>query len=128
MKEIAQPQNASLSSEPNTARTPQVQVALIGSTFTTLMMFSGRPGKRRRLAISSAVLWATNLFISPAIAIWPFPPKRFTGNALIDAGSIGLSGDGRVVALGDFDGNQLYTLFFSSRRVTKRFEGWISSS
>jgi hypothetical protein len=116
--EIAQPQNASLSSEPNTARTPQV--ALINSTFTTLTMLSGRPGKRRRLAISSAVLWATNLFISPAIAIWPFPPKRFTGNALIDAGSMGLSGDGRVVALGDFDGNQLYMLFYSSRRVTKK--------
>jgi integrin alpha FG-GAP repeat containing protein 1 len=75
-------------------------------------MFSRRPGKRRRLAISSTVFWATNLFISPAFAIWPFPPKRFTGNALIDAGSMGLSGDGRVVALGDFDGNQLYMLFF----------------
>ena len=38
---------------------------------------------------------------------WPFPKKRFTKNSLIDAGSLGLSGDVRVVAFGDFDGDQL---------------------
>ncbi|TFK59480.1 hypothetical protein BDN72DRAFT_780663 [Pluteus cervinus] len=37
-------------------------------------------------------------------AIWPFPPKRFTGNALIDAGSLGI--DSRVIAFGDFNGDQ----------------------
>jgi len=48
-------------------------------------------------------------FISPAIAaFWPFPTKRFTGNSLIDAGSLGLKGDGRIVAFGDFNGDQLY--------------------
>ncbi|KIM49554.1 hypothetical protein M413DRAFT_438743 [Hebeloma cylindrosporum] len=71
------------------------------------MMFPRRPGKRRRFTLASTIFLATTLFISPAFAIWPFPPKRFTGNALIDAGSMGLSGDGRVVALGDFDGDQL---------------------
>lgn len=42
------------------------------------------------------------------MAIWPFPPKRFRGNSLIDAGAMGLSGDGRVVAFGDFNGDQLW--------------------
>lgn len=38
--------------------------------------------------------------------MWPFPPKRFKGNALLGAGSLGLDTDGRVVALGDFNGDQ----------------------
>lgn len=38
--------------------------------------------------------------------MWPFPPKRFKGNALLRAGSLGLDTDGRVVALGDFNGDQ----------------------
>ena len=48
------------------------------------------------------------LLIAPhvAYAIWPFPTKRFTGNAFLEAGSLGL-GDGRVAAFGDFDGDQL---------------------
>jgi hypothetical protein len=46
-------------------------------------------------------------FLSSAFAIWPLPPKRFTGNSLIDAGSMGLTSDGRVVAFGDFNGDQL---------------------
>ena len=49
------------------------------------------------------------LFIAilPASAIWPFPPKRFNGNALLTAGSMGVDDDGRVVAFGDFNGDQL---------------------
>ena len=43
--------------------------------------------------------------------MWPFPPKRFKGNALLSAGSLGLDTDGRVAALGDFNGDQLYVCF-----------------
>ena len=45
-------------------------------------------------------------FISLTEAVWPFPTKRFAGNAFLEAGSLGL-GDGRVAALGDFNGDQL---------------------
>ncbi|KAJ8581014.1 hypothetical protein M405DRAFT_869047 [Rhizopogon salebrosus TDB-379] len=45
------------------------------------------------------------LFSSPVASIWPFPPKRFTKNSLMDAGSMGIHGD-RIVAFGDFDGDQ----------------------
>lgn len=63
-------------------------------------------GKGRRKGTSIALL-AFSL-VSPAFAIWPFPPKRFTGNSLIDAGSMGLNSEGRVIAFGDFNGDQLY--------------------
>ena len=43
-------------------------------------------------------------------AIWPFPPKRFSGNSLISAGSLGVDTDDRVIAFGDFNGDQLYVL------------------
>ncbi|KAF9265836.1 hypothetical protein L218DRAFT_956809 [Marasmius fiardii PR-910] len=46
-----------------------------------------------------------SILILPAFGIWPFPPKRFTGNSLVDAGSLGLSAE-RVVAFGDFNGDQ----------------------
>ena len=40
-------------------------------------------------------------------ALWPFRAKRFVTEALINAGSLGLeSVTGRVVALGDWDGDQ----------------------
>ena len=95
--------------------------------FTTLMMFHRHPGKRWRLTVFSTAIWVTNSFISPAFAIWPFPAKRFTGNSLVDAGSLGLNGDGRVVALGDFDGDQLYILSFCSYRIAESLEVWMSS-
>ncbi|KAF7790986.1 hypothetical protein EIP86_001945 [Pleurotus ostreatoroseus] len=41
-----------------------------------------------------------------AFAIWPFPPKRFSGNSLISAGSLGVDTDDRVIAFGDFNGDQ----------------------
>ena len=65
--------------------------------------------RRARPRIIPALCLCTSLiFLSvPTTAIWPFPPKRFTGNALLGAGSLGLEGDGRVVAFGDFNGDQL---------------------
>jgi integrin alpha FG-GAP repeat containing protein 1 len=48
------------------------------------------------------------LFAAPTTALWPFPPKRFSRNALVSAGSLGLGdNDGRVIAFGDFDGDHL---------------------
>ena len=41
-------------------------------------------------------------------AIWPFPPKRFSANSLLEAGSMGLDTNDRVIAYGDFNGDQLY--------------------
>ena len=60
---------------------------------------------------SSLVLVSTWLWFPLAIAMWPFPPKRYKGNALLSAGSLGLETDGRVVALGDFNGDQLCVCF-----------------
>src|SRR5579863_2669656 len=46
------------------------------------------------------------LFVAPTTALWPFPPKRFSGNALVPAGTLGLDdGDSRVIAFGDFNGD-----------------------
>ena len=42
-----------------------------------------------------------------AFSFWPFPPKRFKGNSLLEAGSLGLGEDQRVLAFGDFNGDQL---------------------
>ncbi|KAH8114092.1 hypothetical protein DFH11DRAFT_1595734 [Phellopilus nigrolimitatus] len=53
--------------------------------------------------------------------LWPFPPKRFTGNALLEAGSLGLGNDERAIAFGDFNGDQfldVVTLDASGRMVT----------
>ena len=57
--------------------------------------------------------------------MWPFPPKRFKGNALLGAGSLELSTDGRVVGLGDFNGDQLFVS--SNRMHYSRFLIWVSS-
>ena len=65
------------------------------------------PGRRARLLIGCI----TALSLVPSSLgfdlWWPFPKKRFTKNSLLDAGSLGLTGDVRVVAFGDFDGDQL---------------------
>ncbi|KAL1702182.1 hypothetical protein EV121DRAFT_262329 [Schizophyllum commune] len=47
------------------------------------------------------------LLIPHCAAVWPFTHERFTKNSLIDAGTRGLSGDERVIAFGDFNGDQL---------------------
>lgn len=65
---------------------------------------------RRRGAATISLLIVIACFVFPTVAIWPFPPKRFSGNSLIDAGSLGLSGEGRVVAFGDFNGDQLFVV------------------
>jgi hypothetical protein len=59
----------------------------------------------------SGLLISASLLASPVSAFWPFPAKRFKANALISAGGLGLDGiQGRVVALGDLDGDQLSVL------------------
>jgi hypothetical protein len=65
------------------------------------------PTTMRRLSRRSFSLLSLLGLLSQAMAMWPFPPERFSGNSLIDAGSLGLDPDGRVVALGDFNGDQL---------------------
>jgi integrin alpha FG-GAP repeat containing protein 1 len=65
-------------------------------------------GRRKRATL---ICLTALSFLSPADGLklwWPFPKKRFTGNSLIEAGTLGLSGDVRVVAFGDFNGDQLY--------------------
>jgi integrin alpha FG-GAP repeat containing protein 1 len=55
-----------------------------------------------------AILTAA-LALAPAAnaSWWPFKPKRFTSEAFIDAGSLGLEGiKGRVVAMGDLNADQ----------------------
>ncbi|PCH38397.1 integrin alpha N-terminal domain-containing protein [Wolfiporia cocos MD-104 SS10] len=48
--------------------------------------------------------------VVPAFAIWPFSPKRFSGNSLLSAGSLGIDGDESIVAFGDFNGDQFLDL------------------
>lgn len=45
-----------------------------------------------------------------AFDLWPFKPKKFSGTTLVGAGSLGLTNDERVVAFGDFNGDQLSVL------------------
>ncbi|KAJ7246549.1 hypothetical protein B0H12DRAFT_1203288 [Mycena haematopus] len=59
----------------------------------------------RRKSLYSALI-ALACFSDNAVAIWPFPPKRFSGNSLVDAGSLGIIVQGRVIAFGDFNGDQ----------------------
>jgi len=69
------------------------------------LLYRRRFWPTRRL---SFLLFLTSLalFAPPTSALWPFPPKRFSGNALVSAGSLGLdAGDGRVIAFGDFNGD-----------------------
>lgn len=66
------------------------------------------PRRRRpRLLCIAFTCFSLAALTAPAGAIWPFSPKRFTGNALVAAGSMGLDSDQRVVAFGDFNGDQL---------------------
>jgi len=61
------------------------------------------------------------LFAAPATALWPFPPKRFSRNALVPAGTLGLDdGDGRVIAFGDFDGDHLCAFPFLLHMITSK--------
>ncbi|KAK7449726.1 hypothetical protein VKT23_013201 [Stygiomarasmius scandens] len=60
------------------------------------------PRGRCRTAISLCIL----SFLLQVHAIWPFVPKRISGKGLVDAGSMGLTGSDRVIAYGDFNGDQ----------------------
>ena len=56
---------------------------------------------------------ALTYLVLPSGALWPFDtflPKRFSGNALLGAGSLGVDDDGRIIAFGDFNGDQLCVL------------------
>jgi len=39
-------------------------------------------------------------------AMWPFSEQRAAEESLVDAGSLGIEGTGRVVAVGDWNGDQ----------------------
>lgn len=57
--------------------------------------------------------------------MWPFSPKRFSGNALLSAGSMGVDGDGGIIAFGDFNGDQFLDLLgLSSDRQTLSVYLW----
>jgi hypothetical protein len=46
-------------------------------------------------------------------AMWPFTEQvdqSYTAEGLIEAGSLGIEGTGRVAAVGDWDGDQQYVL------------------
>jgi len=55
---------------------------------------------------AGTILVTLVLFLHPVAALWPFQQKRFTAEAFVDAGSLGVNTTGRVVALGDWDGDQ----------------------
>ncbi|TBU24831.1 integrin alpha N-terminal domain-containing protein [Dichomitus squalens] len=59
--------------------------------------------------IRSSVV-ASILFALPSSAIWPFPPKRFSGNGLLTAGPMGVEPDMTVIAFADFNGDQFLDL------------------
>ncbi|QRV86819.1 T-cell immunomodulatory protein [Ceratobasidium sp. AG-Ba] len=71
---------------------------------------------------ASLVLASASLLASSASAFWPFSSKRFKANELISAGGLGLENvQGRVVALGDLDGDQYVDILVLSedqRKVT----------
>ncbi|KIJ94536.1 hypothetical protein K443DRAFT_683654 [Laccaria amethystina LaAM-08-1] len=89
-------------------------------------MYLYRSGRRRKTPLIT--LTTALALISPGNAFklpWPFPAKRFTGNSLIDAGTMGLSGDNRVVAFGDFNGDQsLDVLSLASDQQTLSVYHW----
>lgn len=46
-------------------------------------------------------------------ALWPFGSRRFASNSLINAGSLGLDSTSRVIAFGDFNGDQSWATSLS---------------
>lgn len=63
----------------------------------------------------SLALISAHLFVASVSAFWPFPSKRFKANGLISTGALGLEGvQGRVVALGDLDGDQFLDILVLS--------------
>ncbi|GJE88027.1 VCBS repeat-containing protein [Phanerochaete sordida] len=56
------------------------------------------------------LLLTLSLSTLQADAIWPFPPKRFSGNSMLSAGAMGVDSNDRVIAFGDFNGDQFLDL------------------
>ena len=83
------------------------------TAFSTMYLCFRRRKPPRLLAL---VTFCTFVFAlaSQATAIWPFPPKRFTGNTLLGAGTMGLNDDERVIAFGDFNGDQSSVFIFGT--------------
>ncbi|EIN08003.1 hypothetical protein PUNSTDRAFT_121158 [Punctularia strigosozonata HHB-11173 SS5] len=61
--------------------------------------------RRRRMLLASTIFALTNI-ASAFDFTWPFTTQRFKGNALLEAGTLGLASDVRVIAFGDFNGDQ----------------------
>ena len=59
------------------------------------------------MMLSELLLLTLSLAGLQVNAIWPFPPKRFSGNSLLKAGAMGVDSSDRVIAFGDFNGDQL---------------------
>lgn len=76
-----------------------------------------RLGTPRRLSFLFFII-SLALFAAPTTALWPFPPKRFSRNALVSAGTLGLDdGDGRVIAFGDFNGDHLCAYMITGEQI-----------
>lgn len=75
----------------------------------TSSFFKSWSAQRHQPLIAIPVYLALSVILlsSPVASIWPFPPKRFTKNSLMDAGSMGMVDGDRIVAFGDFDGDKL---------------------
>ncbi|KIO03962.1 hypothetical protein M404DRAFT_26585 [Pisolithus tinctorius Marx 270] len=56
--------------------------------------------------LSCRALLGIFLLATPVSSIWPFSPKRFSKSSLIQAGPLGLDDGGRIIAFGDFNGDQ----------------------
>ncbi|EIW70623.1 hypothetical protein TREMEDRAFT_28893 [Tremella mesenterica DSM 1558] len=68
---------------------------------------------RFKIALTLPVL---TIFALPTRALWPFKQKRFVAEAFIDAGPLGLEdATGRVIAMGDWNGDQHSDLFILSK-------------
>lgn len=63
------------------------------------------------IPMTNITIWVLSFLhfvaLAQSFSLWPFPDKKFAKNALLNAGSLGLSSDERVVAFGDFNGDQL---------------------
>lgn len=65
------------------------------------------------LSIPAYLILTLLLLSSPVASIWPFSPKQFTKNSLLDAGLVGINDGDRIVAFGDFNGDQLWVTYVS---------------
>lgn len=76
-------------------------------------------GVMKRLPQALLLLLGMLLWPEPASPFLFFSPKPFKGNSLINAGALGLDKlRGRVIAFGDFDGDQLCVFNISCSSIT----------